>query len=147
MIRAARRGFSIFERHSLRRFAARVIRSHRRDHARHRASRRFKFGDVARYDDRRRRARYDDDYDESAGRLASDMSDVLNGLSASALHLRRTAADDEREALLIVLDFLMGSSIDDIATARRGASRSVVENALRVVMLKYGFRAWQEQDP
>jgi hypothetical protein len=146
LIRAAPRGFSIFERHSLRRFAARVIRSHRRDHARHRASRRLGLGDVARYGDRRRRARYDDD-DESAGRLATGMSDVLNGLSASALHLRRVAADDEREALLIVLDFLMGSSIDDIATARRGASRSVVENALRVVMLKYGFKASQEQEP
>jgi hypothetical protein len=75
------------------------------------------------------------------------MSGVFDGLSASALHLRRTADDDdEREALLIVLDFLMGWSIDDIATARRGASRSVVEDALRVVMLKYGFRAWQEQE-
>jgi hypothetical protein len=135
LIRAARRGFSIFERHSLRRFAARVVRSHRRNHDRHRACIRDRAG----YDGRYRHARYD-------GRVISGLPDFVGNVHP-ALHLRRTNDDDdEREALLIVLDFLMGSSIDDIATARRAVSRSVVEDALRVVMLKYGFRAWQERE-
>jgi hypothetical protein len=69
-----------------------------------------------------------------------------DGQHASALRLKRSTLDDERDALLIVLDFLMGSSIDDIATARRGTSRLAVEDALRVVMLKYGFRAWKERE-
>jgi hypothetical protein len=65
------------------------------------------------------------------------------GHRPAALPLKRDIADDRREALLIVLDFLMGSSIDDIAAARRATSRDVVEDALRAVMLEYGFNAWK----
>jgi hypothetical protein len=46
-----------------------------------------------------------------------------------------------------LLDFLLGSSIDEIATARRVDSRGIVEDALRLVLLKYGFKAGQEAKP
>jgi hypothetical protein len=65
---------------------------------------------------------------------------------ASALHLNLDTVGDEREALLILLDFLLGSSIDDIATARRVPSRGTVEDALRVVLLRHGFTAGQEAE-
>lgn len=67
---------------------------------------------------------------------------AFDGHPASVLHLKRNAAN-QPEALLIVLDFLMGWSIDDIAAARRATSRDVVEDALRAVMLEYGFTAWK----
>jgi hypothetical protein len=47
----------------------------------------------------------------------------------------------EREALLILLDFLLGSSIDEIATTRRVVSRGSIEDALRLVLLRHGFTA------
>lgn len=45
----------------------------------------------------------------------------------------------------MLLDFLLGSSIDDVAAARRVPSRGIVEDALRRTLLKYGFTA--KQDP
>jgi hypothetical protein len=66
-----------------------------------------------------------------------------------ARHLRHTThvrlkpgtIGDEREALLILLDFLLGSSIDEIATTHRVDSRSAIEDALRLVLLRHGFTA------
>jgi hypothetical protein len=124
LIRAAFRGSSIFERHSLWRVAARVNRSHRRTLARRDTS--------ARGDDH---GAYGDDHG------AIDGMSTRHGQHSPALHLSRDAADDERDALLMLLDFLLGSSIDDIATSRRVPSRTIVEDALRLTLLKYGFTA------
>jgi hypothetical protein len=138
LIRAAFRGSSIFERHSLRRFAARVDRSHRRDLIAHRT----------RSDDRS----YGRDVgDRSSGRdidhvdrVAHDMS-ACHGRHAATLLLKRNSTEDAREALMMLLDFLLGSSIDDIAASRRSSSRAHVEEALRSVLLEYGFTASQER--
>jgi len=70
---------------------------------------------------------------------------AFNGRHASALHLKREGAEDEREALMMLLDFLLGSSIDDIAAVRRSYSRAHVEDALRSVLLEYGFTASEER--
>jgi hypothetical protein len=126
LIRAAFRGSSIFERHSLWRFAARVNRSHCRTHARRDTN--------ARGDDHRA---YGDDHG------AIDGMSIRHRQHSPALHLSTETPVDEREALLMLLDFLLGSSIDDIATARRVESRGFVEDALRRTLLKYGFTAKQ----
>jgi hypothetical protein len=59
----------------------------------------------------------------------------------TTLHVNHHTADGEREALLILLDFLLGSSIDEIAAMRRVDSRCTIEDALRLVLLTHGFTA------
>ena len=72
----------------------------------------------------------------------------MSGLHVAAgLHLKLDTIGDEREALLILLDFLLGSSIDEIASARHVRSRNIVEDGLRLVLLKYGFKAAQAAEP
>lgn len=149
MIRAAIRGSSIFERHSLWRFAAHAYRSHRRNrtarltHIRDRSDRR-------RVDDRSGGRNVDDgthDHHVNGFDGRYDVHDMsaFDGHRTSVLHLKRNAADDERDALMMLLDFLLGSSIDDIAAARPTRSRADVEEALRTVLLEYGFTASRER--
>jgi hypothetical protein len=64
---------------------------------------------------------------------------------AAVLRLKRKSDEDTRDALLMLLDFLLGSSIDDIAASRRSFSRAHVEEALRSVLLEYGFAASRER--
>ena len=144
MIRAAFCGSSIFERHSLRRFAARVNRSHRRTCTRVCTGVRYDGPCTDKHHDDR--CPYASSDDRGLRHGNHDMS-AFDRNPAAVLHLKRNATADEPEALLIVLDFLMGSSIDDIAAARRAASRDVVEDALRAVMLEYGFTAWKGPEP
>jgi hypothetical protein len=74
---------------------------------------------------------------------AIDGMSARHGQHSAALHLSLDTPDDERDALLMLLDFLLGSSIDDIASARGVPSRGFVEDALRLTLLKYGFTAKQ----
>jgi hypothetical protein len=56
------------------------------------------------------------------------------------LHLAKIDVQIDRLSLSVLLDFLMGDSIDDVTATLRLRSRAQTESLLRAALLRGGYR-------